>query len=99
MSTISEILKSNANISVNVSLPDLHQFLDEIAEAKILKMEQEHQAKETDEFLTPDEACELLKISRSTLARWKKSKYLWPVKVGRLLRYSKRDIERIMKAK
>ncbi len=47
---------------------------------------------EEEEFLTKDEACELLKCCSTTLWNWEKKKILTPNRKGRLVRYKKSDV-------
>jgi excisionase family DNA binding protein len=47
------------------------------------------------ELLTPDEVSELTGLSIETLAQWRSQKKHLPyLKVGRLVRYDRRDIDR-----
>lgn len=52
--------------------------------------------KEEEEYLSPIEACEYLKVSKSTLARWRRSGYLTGNKVGGILRYKKSELQKII---
>lgn len=92
---IKELLASNenANISVTVSVADLKEFamflIDEVQTAKAVEQKPE-------EYLTPQEVAEKLKVSTNTLWRWNKSKYLCHVKLGRKPFYRKSDLAKIM---
>ena len=99
--SLDEILQKAgaANISVSIGINDLRQFLDEVASNKVAELEHVKQAQQSYELLTPAEACKMLKISRSTLERWKRSAYLSPKRVGGQLRYRQQDIERILNTK
>ena len=71
---IKELLASNenANISVTVSVADLKEFamflIDEVQTAKAVEQKPE-------EYLTPQEVAEKLKVSTNTLWRWNNTKY------------------------
>lgn len=92
---IKELLASNenANISVTVSVADLKEFamflIDEVQTAKAVEQKPE-------EYLTPQEVAEKLKVSTNTLWRWNNTKYLCHVKVGRKPFYRKSDVMKIM---
>lgn len=66
--------------------PDDKEAIKELLESQ--KVEPEA-PKEEEEYLSPIEACEYLKVSKSTLARWRRSGYLTGNKVGGILRYKK----------
>lgn len=96
---LKEIIQNSSNISVNIQLQDLRQFLDEVAEDKLSQIERANQAKKSDGYFTAADACKMLKVSRSSLTRWAKSGYLVPIKLGGASRYAKTDIERILNSK
>lgn len=48
-------------------------------------------------YITPNEACGMLGVDRSTLWRWDKADYLKPISVGGKRRYRMSDLERISK--
>jgi excisionase family DNA binding protein len=52
----------------------------------------------TDELLTPDDVAELLDVSSQTLASWRTTgRYDLPfVRIGRLVRYRRADIEEFL---
>ena len=54
---------------------------------------------EKDYYLNSKEAKEYLKVSISTLARWKKEKYLKCEKLGGIIRYKKSELDRLLKTK
>lgn len=56
---------------------------------------QSRQEKE-EKFLTREEVCGLLNVTKPTLWRWQKKKYLTPVKVGNRPLYRQSDIEKLM---
>jgi excisionase family DNA binding protein len=52
-----------------------------------------------EDYLTTDELCEKLKITRQTLYRWIKEDYFPVIKVGRVLRFSPQKVEEWVAAK
>jgi excisionase family DNA binding protein len=50
-----------------------------------------------DEWLTPEQACEVLQVSDTTLFRWERDGLLVPSRVGtKIVRFSRRDIAAVM---
>ena len=95
---ISEILTSGANVSVTISANDLRDFLTEISKQVIEKEKAAEAARNADETMTQKEVCKFLKISKSTLWRWERDKYLLPTgRMGRSPQYLKSDVEHIKK--
>lgn len=47
-------------------------------------------------FLTPDEVSEMIGVSKNTLWRWEKDRYLTPIKVGRKSRYKQSEVLALM---
>lgn len=46
-----------------------------------------------DDLLTPPEVMALLKVSRQTLFRWRQDGTLDAVRIGRLVRYRREDVD------
>lgn len=78
---IQELLKASErdNITISVTPADLKEFAITIIEEFLKNLN--HENGSVDKWtglLNPDEVCELLKINKTTLWRWKKSGYLVP---------------------
>lgn len=52
-----------------------------------------------EKYLTPDQASEMLQVSKVTLWHWKKDGILNAFKIGRQVRYKLSDIQRIAEGK
>lgn len=95
---IQELLKAadGANITLSVTPADLKEFaLAIIEEAKELaKIE-----KEPEVYMTPDEVMKICGVSKNTLWRWNRDKYLCKIKLGRKNFYKRADIEKLMRDK
>lgn len=90
---ISALLNSDANISVVVSVADLKEFaLNVVAETMAAKEAEKKQEK----YLTPDDVADMVGVSKNTLWRWERDKYLIPIKVGRKSRYKLSDVNKIL---
>lgn len=79
-------------------VPDaLSQLIDEVASLKIiLSKNNECLPKEEEEYLTPSEMAQSLKISMVTLWHWDNKAITRPLRVGNLKRYRRSDLEKIM---
>ena len=96
MPTIQNILNSESNIIIQVSLEDLKAFAQEILiGAKSIAMIEAETAASSDQLLTIDEAAKLLSVSKMTLYRWDQNGILKKVEIGGKRRYRKSDIERL----
>lgn len=89
-----ELANIGANVSVNVSVGDLKEFVAEMIAAAA---EKPQEVKET--YLTTDEVCEMLHVSPNTLWRWNKSGYLCATKVGRTPMYKLSDVNNLRQGK
>lgn len=93
---IAELLKTNANISINVSLDDLRTFSNELIQTTKKELEAEVVAQQNESYLTRLETCDFLKVDQSTLFRWARRGYLMPIEVGGRRVYRKSDLQRIL---
>ena len=95
MSTINNLLAlGERNITVALNLDDLLQFAHAIADE--LKMEKPEA--DNNEMLTVGQVCDMLHVTRTTLDRWDKQKYLTKVRVGGRPRYRRSDVEQLKKS-
>ena len=86
------------NLQIVCSIDDLRQLFGEwqAEQRERESLEREQQTKK-EEYLTADEACRLLSVTKPTLWRWAQIKYLVPVKVGRKNYYRVADIDALRK--
>lgn len=91
---IQELMQSE-NITLNIKSCDLATFANDIAQ-KILKQAQKVQPQsDVETYLTTNEVCEKLSVSRVTLFNWEKKGLLMPIRMGNLKRYKLSTIESI----
>lgn len=57
--------------------------------------EEIERVKEKEQYLTTREVCDRLKISRPTLHRWREEGIIKAYKVGGIVRFSDKEIERV----
>lgn len=95
---ISDLITQEAKTIVAIELQDLRAWHNEVIENTRRTIE-ENIKKQGDEisFITPGEACQILRVSRTTLGRWAKRGYLVPFERGGKRGYKRSDIEGILK--
>ena len=92
---INELINTDANISVVVSVADLKEFALCVVTEAMAAMEE----KTEERYLTPDVVADMVGVSKNTLWRWEKEKYLIPIKVGRKSRYKLSDVKSILEGR
>ena len=92
---INELINTDANISVVVSVADLKEFALCVVTEAMAAMEE----KTEERYLTPDDVADMVGVSKNTLWRWEKEKYLIPIKVGRKSRYKLSDVKSILEGR
>ena len=98
--SIQELITSGQNITIAVTAQDLDNFGRSLIEQARRELYREIADQKNEAYYTAEEVMKILNVkSRCTLWAWKKSGYLLPSKVGRLLRYRKSDIDKILKEK
>lgn len=97
---LSELITSRANnVTIAIKTSDLLEIIDHICDArdkKALKKAQEAM-KDRVPSIPAAQAAEMLGVSRETLRRWARMKYLVPVKIGIKPMYCPSDINRMLK--
>ena len=89
---IASLIESEANVQIVVTLSDLKEFALAVASEVMA-------AKEEYRYLTPDDVADMLGVSKNTLWRWEKEKYLIPFKIGRKSRYKLSDVKSILEGR
>ena len=75
----------------------IESLLEELAELKkMLTNQKEQPTEEKEEYLTPSEMMQLLKISSVTLWNWDKKGITRPLRIGNQKRYRHSDLEKII---
>lgn len=89
---IASLIESEANVQIVVTLSDLKEFALAVASEVM-------EAKEAYKYLTPDDVADMVGVSKNTLCRWEKEKYLIPFKIGRKSRYKLSDVKSILEGR
>ena len=93
---IEELLMSNSNINLTITLEDLRTLTSELIEKTKEELEESVKAEKEETYPTRKEVCQLLKVNQSTLWRWAKRGYLTPIEIGGKLHYKMSDIKHIL---
>jgi excisionase family DNA binding protein len=84
-------------LTFQLSGPDLVNAIQQAAETINENRGEKITAEE--KYLTPDQASEMLQVSKVTLWNWKRTGILTAFKIGRQVRYKLSDIQRIAEGK
>jgi hypothetical protein len=94
---ISEILKTNPELAENLNVTATASDLQEFAKMCIEAGKQEKpESKDPEEYLTPAQYAEVLKISLVTLWSWDKKGITRPLRIGTKKLYRRSDLEKIL---
>lgn len=95
---ISDLIAEGANVYVTVSVADLREFFEEVAKDTAEKERAAEAERSADATMTQAQVCKFLGVSKTTLWRWEREKYLLPTgRMGRSPQYLKSDVERVKK--
>jgi excisionase family DNA binding protein len=94
---LTKIIEAGNNITLQVTPKDLNQFATDLIQKIISEAQPEPTPGE--KFLTTEEVCDLLRITRVTLWTWEKKGVINPVRLGNLKRYRLTDIEKLTATK
>lgn len=83
-------------INLTVTAIDLKDFASQLIEQTKEDLEQSITSGRNETYLTTEQTMKMLNVCSTTLWRWKKRKYLRPVRVGGNERYRLSDINKIL---
>lgn len=93
---LTELLKSDANINLTITLNDLRTITNELIQETKSELENAIHEEKAETYPTRSEVCEILNVNQSTLWRWKNKGYLMPIEVGGKHLYKMSDVKRIL---
>lgn len=93
---LADLLQTNANISLTITLDDLRTYSNELIQSTKKELEAEVIAQQNESYLSRLETADFLKVDQATLWRWAKRGYLMPVEMGGRRLYRKSDLQRIL---
>ena len=93
---IIDLINEAPQVNLTVSASDLRDFANLLIEQTKEELEHGIISGRTEKYLTTEETMKTLSVCKTTLWRWKKRKYLRPVRVGGNERYRLSDINKIL---
>lgn len=97
MTNIIELAKQCPDITINIKIGDLMEANKKLIEDVRSSLEKQIREENEEKYLSPDEVCKLLNVSKPTLWRWEKIEYLIPIRVGKKVRYKLSEVENTIK--
>ena len=95
--TISELLKSRANINFTINSEDLRLVFKEIIEETKRELEEVVLSGKAETYPTINQVADILNIDKSTLWRWNRDGYLKHIEVGGRRRYKMSEVNALVK--
>ena len=90
---------NNGNTLYMISKEDLQTICEMVCCRMIEdRLKADKDEPEEEQYLTREEVCKMLSVTKTTLYRWDKANYLVPKKVGRRVLYLKSDVSKLMTA-
>ena len=96
MINLTELAQSAPAISITVTAAELKEFATQLIVETKQQLEQKDSDNNAVTYLSGEDVMDMLKISKTTLWRWKKRGYLTPVRIGGNDRYLSTDIDRLL---
>ena len=96
MINIIELAQCAPAISITITAEELKEFATQLIAETKQQLEQEVSDNKAVTYLSGENVMDMLKISKSTLWRWKQRGYLIPVRIGGNDRYLSTDIDRLL---
>lgn len=93
---LAKMVESGLTVAFTVTPTQLKEFALEVVHEVFDKREAERAAEREETYLTTEEVCEMMTVTKGTLWRWEKLGYLIPYRVGRKLRYKRSDVEAVL---
>lgn len=97
MTNLVDLSKLCPDITINIKIGDLMEANKKLIEDVRSALEKQIREENEEKYLSPDEVCKLLNVSKPTLWRWEKIEYLIPIRVGKKVRYKLSEVENTIK--
>lgn len=86
-------------LTISVKLSDLLECNRQLIKEAKEELTQQIAAANEESYPTIDEVISILGVSKTTLWRWAKQRYLSPVEIGGKRRYKMSDVKRLLEGK
>lgn len=97
MTNLVDLSKLCPDITINIKIGDLMEANKKLIEDVRSALEKQIREENEEKYLSPDEVCKLLNVSKPTLWRWEKIEYLIPIRVGKKVRYKLSEVKNTIK--
>mgnify|MGYP001946910870 FL=1 len=96
MSKIYELANEYPELTINVKLSDLLECNRQLIQETKDKLTQQIAEANEESYPTVDEVVSMLNVSKTTLWRWAKQRYLNPVEIGGKRRYKMSEVKSLL---
>lgn len=94
MVNLIELSKHYPDMTINIKIGDLIEANKKLIEDVRSSLEKQIREENEEKYLSADEVCKLINVSKPTLWRWEKIEYLIPIRVGGKVRYKLSEVEK-----
>jgi len=88
----SKLMPGNTTMFVAISMDELLDLIEKRILNGIEKFNAKVSLVQNDDFLSPDEACALLRISKVTMHKWKKKRIIRSYRIGRKIFFKRSEL-------
>lgn len=96
---IAELAKHCPDVTISIKAGDLIEANKKLVEDLRISLEKQIRDEHEERYLSSDDVCEMLDVSKPTLWRWEKMEYLIPLRVGGKVRYKLSEVKQILNNK
>lgn len=93
---IAELAKHCPNVTISIKIGDLIEANKQLVEDLRISLEKQIRDEHEERYLSSDDVCDMLNVSKPTLWRWEKIDYLIPIRVGGKVRYKLSEVKQIL---
>lgn len=96
---IAELAKHCPDVTISIKIGDLMEANKQLVEDVRSSLEKQIRDENEEKYLSSDDVCEMLDVSKPKLWRWEKMEYLIPLRVGGKVRYKLSEVKQILNNK
>ncbi|MBQ4549136.1 MAG: helix-turn-helix domain-containing protein [Bacteroidales bacterium] len=93
---IAELAKHCPDVTISIKIGDLMEANKQLVEDLRISLEKQIRDEHEERYLSSDDVCDMLNVSKPTLWRWEKIDYLIPIRVGGKVRYKLSEVKQIL---
>lgn len=96
---IAELAEHCPDVTISIKIGDLMEANKQLVEDVRSSLEKQIRDENEEKYLSSDDVCEMLDVSKPTLWRWEKMEYLILLRVGGKVRYKLSEVKQILNNK